>query len=85
MRHWCAVNNVDLVFMPTYSSGLDRIECEFAALRYFALNGTDHRNHHEQDAAIGDYIRWRNHHAGPVCDFAASSKVRHPDYLLEVA
>jgi hypothetical protein len=23
------------------------IECEFAALRYFALNGTDHRSHDE--------------------------------------
>ncbi|MGY1900844.1 hypothetical protein [Nocardia gipuzkoensis] len=39
----------------TYSSWLNRIECEFAALRYFALNGTDHRSHIEQDTAIGDY------------------------------
>ncbi|WP_211300425.1 hypothetical protein [Nocardia fluminea] len=59
------MNAVELVFVPTYSSWLNRIECEFAALRYFALNGTDHRSHAEQDAAIGDYIRWRNQHAGP--------------------
>ncbi|MEU1813513.1 hypothetical protein [Micromonospora aurantiaca (nom. illeg.)] len=41
---------------------LNWIEAESAAVRYwyFALNGTDHRNHTEQDAAIGDYIRWRN-------------------------
>lgn len=36
-------NAVVLVFLPTYSSWLNRIECEFSALRYFALNGTDHR------------------------------------------
>jgi hypothetical protein len=33
---------------------------EFAALRYFALNGTDHRSHDEQNAAIAAYVRWRN-------------------------
>ncbi|MET8779497.1 hypothetical protein ABZV58_31245 [Nocardia sp. NPDC004654] len=54
---------------------MNRIECEFAALRYFALNGTDHRSHGEQDDAIGD-IRWRNQHAGPVRDFAVGSKIR---------
>ncbi|MDI6099210.1 transposase [Actinoplanes sp. NEAU-A12] len=40
---WCAANAVELVFLPTYSSGLNWIEAEFAALRYFALNGTDHQ------------------------------------------
>ena len=34
------------------------IEAEFAALRYFALNGTDHRSHAEQNAAIAGYVRW---------------------------
>ncbi|WP_330254542.1 hypothetical protein OG874_08360 [Nocardia sp. NBC_00565] len=64
---------------------MNRIECECAALRYFALNGTDHRSHHEQDAAIGDYIRWRNQHAGPVRDFAVGSTIRRRDYLPNVA
>ncbi|GGN93966.1 transposase [Nocardia rhizosphaerihabitans] len=68
-----------------YSSWLNRIECEFAALRYFALNGTDHRTHATQDAAIGDYIRWRNHHARPIRDFAVGSKIQGPDYLTNVA
>ncbi|TCB94490.1 transposase [Micromonospora zingiberis] len=45
--------------MPTYACWLNWIEAEFAAVRYFALNGTDHHSHAEQDAAIGDYIRWR--------------------------
>ncbi|MCC3317865.1 MULTISPECIES: IS630 family transposase [Nocardia] len=85
VREWCADNAVELVFLPTSSSWLNRIECEFAALRYFALNGTDHRSHDEQDDAIADYIRWRNQHAGPVRDFAVGSKIRHPDYLPNVA
>ncbi|MFF0493939.1 IS630 family transposase [Nocardia sp. NPDC004068] len=81
VRAWCAANAVELVFLPTYSSWLNRIECEFSALRYFALNGTDHRSHAVQDAAIGAYIRWRNQHARPIRDFAVGSKIRHPDYL----
>jgi hypothetical protein len=32
VRAWCADNHVELVFGPTYSSWLNRIECEFAAL-----------------------------------------------------
>ena len=35
-------------------------EPEFAALPYFALNGTDHRTHAEQGDAIAGYIHWRN-------------------------
>lgn len=30
-RRWCAGNDVELKFLPTYSSWLNRIECEFAA------------------------------------------------------
>jgi hypothetical protein len=39
---------------------LNWIEAEFAALRYFARGGTDHRTHEEQNAAIGSYVCWRN-------------------------
>lgn len=85
VRSWCAANAVELVFLPTYSSWLNRIECEFAALRYSALNGTDHRSHDEQDDAIGVYVRWRNQHTGPVRDFAVGSKIRQPDYLANIA
>nr|WP_307631467.1 IS630 family transposase [Nocardia vaccinii] len=81
VRAWCVANAVVLVFLPTYSSWLNRIECEFSALRYFALNGTDHRSHGEQDDAVGTYIRWRNQHAEPIRDFTVGSKIRHPDYL----
>ncbi|WP_264936481.1 transposase [Streptomyces sp. A012304] len=52
VRDWAADNDVELVFLPTYGSWLNWIEAELAALRYFALNGTDHRSHEEQNAAI---------------------------------
>lgn len=79
-RAWCAAHRVELVFLPTYASWLNWIETEFTAPRYFALNGTDHRGHAEQDAAISDYIRWRNQRARPKSGFATSSKIRQLDY-----
>lgn len=82
---WCAANQVELVFLPTYASWLNWIEAEFAAVRYFALNGTDHRSHEEQDTAIGAYIRWRNHHTQPKTSYAPNSKIRRPDYLAKAA
>jgi hypothetical protein len=57
---WAAANNVELAYVPTNASYLNRIECHFTALRYFALNGTDHRSHDEQNSMIRRYIAWRN-------------------------
>jgi hypothetical protein len=42
---------------------LNRIEAQFTALRYFALDGTGHRSHKEQGSMIRRYIIWRNRHA----------------------
>jgi transposase len=86
VRAWVAANQVELVFLPTYGSWLNWIESEFAALRYFALNGTDHRSHGEQNAAIGAYIRWRNAHADPKTNFAPDSPIRTwTDYPAKAA
>jgi len=38
-------------------------EAQFTAQRYFALDGTDHRNHRAQASMIRRYIIWRNQHA----------------------
>jgi hypothetical protein len=65
-----------LVFLSTYGSWLNWIEGEFAALRYFALDGTDHRSHDEQNAAIAAYVRWRNTCAQPKTNFAVDSPIR---------
>lgn len=59
---WAADNNVELAYVPTNASWLNRIECQFTALRYFALDGTDHRSHEEQNSMIRRYIAWRNRH-----------------------
>jgi transposase len=60
---WAAANNVELAYVPTNASFLNRIECHFTALRYFALDGTDHRSHDEQNSMIRRYIAWRNRHS----------------------
>ena len=56
-------NNAEIAYTPTNSSWLNRIEAQFTALRYFTLDGTDHRSHKEQGSMIRRYIIWRNRHA----------------------
>jgi transposase len=85
VRAWCATHEVELVFLPTNASWLNWIECEFTAPRYFALAGTDHHSHAEQNAAIGAYVRWRNARARPKRHFAINSPIRQPDYMNNVA
>src|SRR5262249_40377745 len=53
---WAQANNVELAYVPTNASFLNRIECHFTALRHFALNGTDHQSHEEQNFMIRRYI-----------------------------
>jgi len=60
---WAAASNVEIAYTPTNSSWLNRIEAQFTALRYFALDGTDHATHKEQGSMIRRYIIWRNTHA----------------------
>jgi transposase len=60
--NWATENNVELAYVPTSASWLNRIECQFTALRYFTLDGTDHRSHEEQNPMIRRYIAWRNRH-----------------------
>ena len=62
---WCADHDVELVFTPSNASWLNWIECEFTALRYFTLDGSDYPSHTAQEAAIAGYVRWRNKHANP--------------------
>ena len=60
---WAAANNVELAYVPFYASWLNRIEAQFQALRYFALDGTDHPSHEIQSRMIRRYIAWRNRNA----------------------
>lgn len=63
VARWAEANNVEIAYTPTNSSWLNRIEAQFTALRYFALDGTDHSSHREQASMIRRYIIWRNKHA----------------------
>ena len=69
---------------PSNASWLNWIECEYTALRYFALDGSDYPSH-AQEAAIAAYVRWANRRARPKQQFAVGSKIRRPDYLPNVA
>jgi transposase len=60
---WAAASNVEIAYTPSNASWLNRIEAQFTALRYFALDGTDHASHQEQASMIRRYIIWRNNHA----------------------
>ena len=65
LRDWVAEHDIEFVYLPTYASWLNLIECQFTALRRFTLNGTDYASHAEQDAAIHAYLRWHNATPGP--------------------
>lgn len=62
VRAWCAANDVELVFTPTYGSWANPIEAHFGPLREFTIANSDHQSHAELAKAIRAYIRWRNAH-----------------------
>lgn len=57
---YAATHKIKFYWTPTNASWLNRIECHFTALKKFALDNTDHRSHQEQEAAIEQYLSWRN-------------------------
>jgi hypothetical protein len=63
IKAWCAKNNVELCFTPTYSSWANPIECHFGPLRDFVLNNSDHPNHTVVTKRLHAYLHWRNEHA----------------------
>jgi len=58
VRQWAARHRVR--FSPSNASWLNRIECHLRALRKFALENSDFRTHEEPQAAIEQYLAWRN-------------------------
>ena len=61
---WAWTHNMRLYLTPTNASWLNRIECQFTALKEFALNNSDYRSHEEQILAILSYLDWRNRKRG---------------------
>ena len=77
LREWAVGHDIELVYLPTYASWLNLIECQFQALRRFALNGTDYGSHAEQDRAIHAYLRWHNRNARPAKPWRIKAEVHH--------
>ena len=63
VAEWATTSNAEIAYTPTNSSWSNRVEAQFTALRYFALDGTDHASHEQQASMIRQYIIWRNNHA----------------------
>jgi transposase len=61
IQAWAKSHNVRIYLTPTNGSWLNRIECQFTALKKFAMKPSDYRDHEEQQAAIESYLTWRNH------------------------
>lgn len=57
---WAKNHKVRIYLTPTNGSWLNRIECQFTALKKFAMQPSDYRNHEEQQAMIESYLTWRN-------------------------
>jgi len=57
---YARTNGIRFCWTPTYASWLNRIECQFTALRKFTLDNTDYASHDEMHGAIFDYLAWRN-------------------------
>jgi hypothetical protein len=60
---WAAENNAEIAYTPASATWLNRIKAQLTALRYFALDGTDHASHHQRASMIRRYVTWRNNHA----------------------
>jgi transposase len=54
--HWAKANNVELAYVPTNASWLNRIEAQFQALRYFTLDGTDHRSQRNLSSNLRHFL-----------------------------
>ena len=77
-----AASNTEIACTPANSSWMNRIECQFTALREFTLNGTDHATHREQGSMIPCYIAWRNRNTATPAYAASSTGRTWPDAAL---
>ena len=57
---YARTHKIKFYWTPTSASWLNRIECQFTALKKFALDDTDHRSHESLQATIESYLTWRN-------------------------
>jgi transposase len=63
VRAWCKRNNVHLIWTPTNASWLNPIECQFTAVKEFAIRNTQYTDHDELRTALDRYAAYRNAYA----------------------
>jgi transposase len=76
LRAWCAANNVELCFTPTYASWANPIEAHFGPLRQFVIAASDHQDHPALTMALRSYLRWRNANTRDPAILALERKAR---------
>ena len=57
---WAKSHHIKFYFVPSNASWMNRIECQFTALKKFAIDNSDYRTHEEVQEAINSYLAWRN-------------------------
>lgn len=60
IKDWVADHAMELVFIATNASWMNRIECHFKPLKKFAISNTDPQDHEELAENIREYMNWRN-------------------------
>lgn len=60
VQKYARAHRIKFYWTPTNASWLNRIECQFTALKKFALENTDYRSHEQLQSAIESYLSWRN-------------------------
>jgi len=53
-------HGIRFYWTPKYASWLNRVECQFTAMRKFTLDNTDYDSHDAMQAAMRSYLAWRN-------------------------
>lgn len=60
VQAYAKTHRIKFYWTPTNASWLNRIECQFTALKKFALENSDYQSHEELQHAIESYLAWRN-------------------------
>ena len=75
LRKWCADNDVELCFTPTYASWANPIEAHFGPLRQFVIANSDHENHPALTKALASLYGYTSDEKG----------IRHPLLASDVS
>lgn len=73
---WVSAHNMELVYIATNASWMNRIECHFAPTKQFVIDNSDKPDHRTIARDMQDYLRWRNKNASDKKILKAQNTVR---------